>query len=320
MSGAAPVQVTIDAGTADQRLDRLLRRLLPELPLSAVFRLLRSGRIRVDGKKADGALRLVVGMVVEIRAHVTVAAAPARLAPPAAKDPLATKALPAALRPKVVYCDEHLLVVDKPAGLAAQPGTGRDGSNLVEWVRAAFPQVLTATFQPAPAHRLDAGTSGLVAIGLSPAGARGLGAAFREDRVHKVYYAVVHGVPIVGVGSIDAPLRLVEAASAAQPKVVVDPAGSPARTSYEVVRRGPSTSLLRLVLHTGRTHQIRAHLRHLGHPILGDRRYGSSKDLGRRFLLHAGELELPHPVTGAAVQCRAELPAGFWRDSAGGSR
>jgi 23S rRNA pseudouridine955/2504/2580 synthase len=302
--------VVIDTATADQRLDRLLRRILPDLPLSAIYRLLRSGKIRVDGKKADAALRLQVGMTLELRVDAALAK-PAKPSTRPVRSARAARPLPAGLLPRVVFRDDDMMVVDKPAGLAAQPGTGRDGANLVDWLRATLPELCTATFAPAPAHRLDAGTSGLVAVGLSPRGARGLAAAFREDRVEKVYFAVVHGVPVAASGSIDAPLLVREDAAAQAPKVVVAPGGRPALTEFQRVRAGRHTTLLRLRLHTGRTHQLRAHLAHLGHPIVGDRRYGSDRDLGRRFLLHAAELTLPHPVTGEPLRCDSPPPPEF---------
>lgn len=304
---------TLDIGEAEagQRLDRLLRKLLADLPLSAIFRLLRSGRIRVDGRKAEGSLRLVAGMRVQLRLS---GADTAALDPQAAAPPLPAEraaSLAKELQPRIVHRDDDLLIVDKPAGLASQPGSGRAGRNLVDWLLAAELVPRTATFAPAPAHRLDAGTSGLVAIGLSPVGLRGLAAAFRDDAVDKVYQAIVHGVPEPPQGRIDAPLRVVLQAGPREPKVVVDPAGQPAVTDYSVVAHGAGVARLRLVLHTGRTHQLRVHLQHLGHAIVGDRRYGSLRDLGKRFLLHAAELTLPHPRSGERMQFTARPPRDF---------
>ncbi len=293
---------------AGQRLDRFLRKLLRDLPLSAIFRHLRSGAIRVDGRKVEGSLRLAAGMVLQLRlpaADLPTAdpsAAPARVPAPAWTGELA---------PRIVHRDDDVLVVDKPAGLAAQPGSGRAGHDLLAWLGAQPFGAGSATFRPAPAHRLDAGTSGLLAIGLSPLGARGLAAAFRDGTVEKLYRAVVHGVPEPAEGTIELALRVREDAGSRQPKSVVDPQGQPARTDYVVERQGPDVALLRLRLHTGRTHQIRAHLAHLGHPIVGDRRYGSPRDLGRRLLLHAAELRFVHPRTGDPIVCRSRVPREF---------
>jgi 23S rRNA pseudouridine1911/1915/1917 synthase len=192
----------------------------------------------------------------------------------------------------------------------ARGGAG-GGRSLVEWLRRSGRGTRTATFAPSPAHRLDRGTSGLVAIGLSPLGLAGLAAAFRDGRVAKAYTAVVEGVPRPPRGTIDAPLRVVAAADARRPKVVVDAGGKPARTDFRVVERGARVALVHLVPHTGRTHQLRAHLAHLGHPIAGDRRYGARLVGVGRLMLHAAELTLPHPRSGARVHCEEPPPASF---------
>src|SRR5690606_31186382 len=151
----------------------------------------------------------------------------------------------------------------------------------------------------------------LVAIGVSPLGLRGLTAAFREEAVRKVYLAVVAGVPAVARGTIEAPLREVPGASSREPKVAVDARGKPSRTDFEVLERRRGGALLRVEPRTGRTHQIRAHLAHTGHPIVGDVRYGGPRWSGHGFLLHAAELELPHPRTDERVCCTAAPPAAF---------
>lgn len=298
---------------AGQRLDRWLRKLMPQMPLGAIFKHLRAGRVRIDGAKGKQDLRLVTGMLV--RLELPKADLEAVIAAPPKREPSRERpTMPfRGVEPRIIHRDEHMLVIDKPPGMRAQPGSGAGGRDLVSWLDARKLGRRSATFAPAPAHRLDRGTSGLVAIGLSPAGLRGLTAAFRDDRAQKVYFAVVHGVPRAAKGTIDAPLREVPGAFVDAPKVVVDPAGKPARTDYEVVRSRGERALLRLVLHTGRTHQIRAHLAHLGHPIVGDVRYGAKERMGDGFMLHAAELALPHPVTGTLLRLRAELPGSFER-------
>jgi 23S rRNA pseudouridine955/2504/2580 synthase len=305
VSDAGPAAIAISADDADQRLDRWLRRRLPRVPLGALMKHLRTGAIRVDGNKADGALRLRAGMVVTLRLPAADLAAAPRAAAPALRH---RGDVP------IVFRDDDVLVVDKPAALASQPGTGQAGHTLVDWLLAQPFARGTATFRPAPVHRLDRGTSGLDAIGLSPRGLRALAAAFRDDRVHKVYLAVVHGVPVPKQGTIEAPLLVRSDVRTDQPKVVVDPRGQPARTDYEVTRAGAERALLRVVLHTGRQHQIRAHLAHLGHPIVGDCRYGSPVAMGDRFLLHANELTFPHPADGRTVRLVCAPPAMFERE------
>jgi 23S rRNA pseudouridine955/2504/2580 synthase len=309
-------EIALTEAEAGQRLDRYLRKLLRHVPLAAIFRHLRQGDIRVDGKKAEGSLRLRAGMTVRLHLPAAdlqaAAAGPRRSAAPSAParsaraDGNGTSPVP-----RIVYQDEHVLVVAKPAGLAAQPGSGQS-DDIASWLDRQSIGTRTATFRPAPAHRLDRGTSGLVAIGLSPDGLRGLTAAFRGDGVRKVYLAVVHGLPDRARGTIDAPLWQRPDAGSRGAKMVVDARGKPARTDYEVVATGRERSLLRLVLHTGRQHQIRAHLQHLGHPIVGDRRYGSPADLGYgSFLLHAAEIAFPHPCTGELVHCVEDPPPLF---------
>ena len=294
----------IGPGEADQRLDRFLRKLLVQVPLGAIFKHLRAGRIRVDGNKARPELRLCEGMALELRLPPADLAAVAD-APPRRSVP-GQRRRPA-LRPRVVYRGDDLVVVDKPPGLAMQ-ADGHRGDSLVAWLDYKRYGLRTATFAPAPAHRLDRGTSGLVAIGLTPPGLRGLTAAFRDGRAEKWYLAVVDGVPEPRAASIEAPLASVAAALGDQPKVLVTAGGRPARTDYEVVSEFDGRALLRLRLYTGRTHQIRAHLRHLGHPIVGDRRYGNSAGRGQRMLLHAAELIVAHPTR--EKQLRLHAPPG----------
>jgi 23S rRNA pseudouridine955/2504/2580 synthase len=270
--------------------------------LTAIYRLLRQGAIRIDGGRAQQGLRLLAGMQLELRLSEQDLAGMATVvsAPPA-------RSLPVDLVPRIVHQDQDLLVVDKPAGLAVMPGSGQQ-FHLTGWLRSSGLGMRTATFAPAPAHRLDRGTSGLVAIGLSPPGLRGLAAAFREGRAVKYYYALVTGGLPTMRGRIDAPLRVREGGAATEPKVVVSPDGMAACTEYEVLGRAGRYTRLRLGLHTGRMHQIRAHLRHLGCAIVGDRRYGGEACAGPGFCLHAAELQLPHPVTGNLLQWVAAVP------------
>lgn len=309
--------VEMTAAEDGQRLDRYLRKLLPETPLGAIFKMLRRGIIRVDGKKAKENLRLVAGM------HVTLPpSAIPRTSAQAANGALSLRAnaksaatqsarsLSPALTPSIVHRDDDLLVVIKPAGLAVQPGSGHD-HHVLSWLDAQPFGTRTATYRPAPVHRLDRGTSGLLVIGLSPIGSRSLADAFRENQIQKSYVAIVEGVPNPAQATIDVPLWLRENARAHQPKVLVDERGKQARTDYEVLESGRNRALLQLTLHTGRTHQIRAHLGHVGHPIVGDRRYGAAASQGDMFFLHASELTLPHPTSGKRLTFQSAIPDRF---------
>ncbi len=305
---------TLTEADQGQRLDRYLRKALRSMPLSAIFRYLRNGGIRVDGKKAKPELRLVAGM------EITLDLPDADLAPlvegslaPLPKVSRDAAASPAGPRraPVVLYRDADVLIVDKPAGMASQPGSGLFGEDLCSWLDATEAALRTATFAPAPAHRIDRGTSGLVAIGLSPQGLRGLAASFRDGAAHKVYLAVVHGAPDPKRGTIDARLELLASPRKDGPKVQVSLRGQDAVTDYETMVDRGDRALLRVTIRTGRMHQIRAHLAHLGCPIVGDLRYGSTARIGKAFLLHAHELTVGHPRTGEPLRVVAPPPKPF---------
>ncbi|HTO95959.1 MAG TPA: RluA family pseudouridine synthase [Myxococcales bacterium] len=235
----------------------------------------------------------------------------------------------------VVYEDEALLVVDKPAGLALHP-TARYHLTTLTWALAQRHRNAQGE-KPDPAHRLDRETSGLVACGRSPAHTRRLKAAFASRQVEKAYLAVVEGSPPRDRFEIDHPL--VVGGGRVKVKVRVDPAGAPSLTTCEVVRRYQGAALLRCVPRTGRQHQIRAHLQAAGLPLIGDKLYGPSEEIFLRLAesggspappgtfdelitpaeiarlrlwrqaLHASELALPHPVSGETLRFQSPLPA-----------
>jgi len=295
---------TVATAEAGLRLDRWLRRRLPDVGLGGIFRFLRQGVVRVDGAKAKPSLRLVPGMVITL--------------PDGAPSPgVAASAKPeprSALRPTVLLRDPHVWAIDKPPGVPVHGGTGHD-DHVERWVRTVLapklgPAVGGSHFRPAPAHRLDVETSGVLLIGATPEGQRGLAAAFRQDAITKTYLALVSGRPDAESGVIEAPLRRVEARRGDRPKVVVDPGGRMCRTAWRAL--GPSErfsqgagTVLEVQLFGGFMHQIRAHLAHAGHPLLGDARYGGGAG---SFHLHAWRIGLAHPVTAAPVEVEAPPP------------
>ena len=211
---------------------------------------------------------------------------------------------------KLVYADESLLVLDKPSGLLAVPGRGEDKQDcLSSRVQARYPEALVV-------HRLDMATSGLMLLARSRSVQRTLSLAFAAREVHKRYNTVVQGRPAMppqaedGWAVINLPIAL---DWPSRPLRVIDHLlGKPSKTRWQVVAYDPVTDTTRLLLEpvTGRSHQLRVHLQALGHPILGDALYAPAEiqAAAPRLLLHAQQLRLTHPVTGAAMQFVAATP------------
>lgn len=290
---------------AGQRVDRFLRQWLRRAPISMLQRWIRQGQVRIDGERAEPGAMLEVGREFEIVIDQ------ADLAD-FVTEPVSQPDRPG--RPVVHrHQDQHLWIVDKPAGLAVQGGRGLE-DDLQTRVRAAIGPSASKTFRPSPAHRLDRPTSGLVMVGVSAPGLRGLNEALREHRVDKIYLALIEGNLDPTSGLIDAPLRVDDREDDGLTQVDLD--GVEARTRYRVVARGESVSAVRVVLETGRRHQIRAHFQALGHPIVGDVRYDGRARSGfgeHRIALHAERLRLDHPVTGERLDVTSPIPDEFRR-------
>jgi 23S rRNA pseudouridine955/2504/2580 synthase len=287
---------------ADQRVDNFLLRELKGVPRSHVYRLLRGGEVRVNSRRVDATYRLQPGDRVRIP--------PVRVALPAgARKPAAREhGLP------VVFEDEALLVVDKPAGVAVHGGSGVS-HGVIERLRAARPDARMLGL----AHRLDRDTSGLLVVAKKRSALTALHAALREGRVAKRYLVLVKGSWAGGTREVELPLHKYLTA-AGERRVAVKAGGKTSRTCFEPVRRCGDFSLLEARLDTGRTHQIRVHLAHLGFPVAGDDKYGDfelNRALARaglkRMFLHAAALSFVHPATGATLELRARLPAELQR-------
>jgi 23S rRNA pseudouridine955/2504/2580 synthase len=303
------ITFTVTPDAAGQRLDKLVRKALRDVPLSHVYKMFRTRKVRVNGARGRPEQLVVAGDAVVIRGDEE------RLLAPKAAGPAAPKGAPTF---KVLHEDADVLAVDKPAGLAAHPGTGITGATLVEMARAylAVPDDLPPTeFKPSPAHRLDRDTSGVVVVAKTRRAMVALGEAFTSgESVRKTYLALAKGKMPRESGVIDLPLSEHEQTSRSKAQRGVN--FQEARTRWKVLSSMKEASLLSVGIETGRTHQIRRHLEAVGHPVAGDRRYGDFAfnraarqrwGLARMFL-HAWKLELPHPVTGAPLRLEAELP------------
>lgn len=211
----------------------------------------------------------------------------------------------------VVSEDEHLVVVDKPAGLVVHPGAGNPDRTLVNGLLARYPSIASVgdPVRPGIVHRLDVGTSGLMVVARTEESYEALVEAMAQRRVHRRYTALVGGHPAHARGVIDAPIGR----SRRDPlRMTVTSDGREARTHYRVEQEYDQpfdAALLRCDLETGRTHQIRVHLSEIGHPVVGDTRYGGRPTSLERPFLHARELSFTHPITGDEISVTSDLPA-----------
>ena len=220
---------------------------------------------------------------------------------------------PSALIADIVYEDDYLLVVDKPAGVAVHFGQGRRSGTLVDALMEKYPQlsVLGPRDRPGIVHRIDMDTSGLLVVALTKEITDKLSSAIRERRVSRRYVALVDGIPERSAAIVEGPIGRDQTDPTRR---AIDPYGRPARTRYAVVRSygkdGRRVSLLHVKLETGRMHQIRVHLRGIGHPVIGDHTYkGRRTVMGlQRQFLHACQLEFQHPVTNETMSFDSDLP------------
>ncbi len=204
----------------------------------------------------------------------------------------------------IAYEDEHLLVINKPAPLASQSSAGHPDDSLENAVFAYLG--CPEDFIYRPVNRLDKGTSGLMAVAKTPHAQHRLQQLLHTRDFQRIYLAVVEGVPEPARGTIDAPIAKVDAASIRRH---VCPEGKPSVTHYQVERVRGQRALVRLRLETGRTHQIRVHMSHMGWPVCGDFLYGTElPQLPGRFALHSAEVALVHPITGEKLRLTAPLP------------
>ena len=273
-----------------QRIDNFLLRELKGVPKSHVYRVLRSGEVRVNSGRVKPDYRLRTGDKVRIP--------PMRVAE---KQPVKLRPLDLPIK----YEDDALVIVDKPSGVAVHGGSGVS-FGVIESLRAARPQAKFLEL----AHRLDRDTSGLLILCKKRSALVELHRMLREGEVGKVYLAVVKGVAQKSLELRESLHKYVTASG--ERRVAVQPDGVKALTKTRKLKDDGEFSLLEVQLLTGRTHQIRVHLAHAGHPIVGDDKYGDfalNRQLKQRLLLHAARLAFRHPVTGESMKLESPLPA-----------
>ncbi|MDR0450859.1 MAG: RluA family pseudouridine synthase [Treponema sp.] len=300
MAGS-PVELLAAPGDEGRRLDRVLRKALPRLPLSRIHRLLREGRIRVDGRRAGPGDRLRAGQIIRVPAEE---AGPAAGGERGSRPGRAEPAPPDPGELDIIFESPDLLALNKPAGLAVHGARSLD-TRVRAYLGPRLPPSLS--FKPGPLHRLDRPTSGIVVFSASLAGARFFSALLREGSLVKHYLALAEGpVEAAGVWE-DGLLRDRDRRKTLRAEEGADGAsrGKGARTRFKPLCRIRDFTLLELEPDTGRTHQIRAQAAFHGHPLAGDRKYGGGPSPvpkspdgtgpGISFLLHAWRLEIPPP-------------------------
>jgi len=292
-------RLTVDAESAGQRLDNFLLRILKGVPKTHVYRVIRSGEVRVNKGRASADTRLEGGDEIRV--------------PPMRLPERPVIAVPAREFP-LLFEDEHLLAIDKPAGVAVHGGSGVS-SGVIEQLRRARPQARFLEL----VHRLDKETSGVLLLAKKRSALTALQEQFRARETRKLYSALVAGAWPQSLKVIDLPLHKALDSAGERHVRVVSPAHDDGRRALTIVRSTQACgdfTLLDIGLRTGRTHQIRVHLAHSGYPIVGDPKYGDfalNKRLARerrfaRMFLHARELAFDHPASGEPITLDAPLP------------
>ncbi|HEY0043373.1 MAG TPA: RluA family pseudouridine synthase [Allosphingosinicella sp.] len=304
-------QFTVDAEDDGIRLDRWFKRHLPDANFNTVSRWARTGQLRINGKRATPGDRIEQGQVIRVPPADPVSEAAASAKPKVEHKQLSEDEI-AFVNEIVIHRDAQAIVVNKPPGLATQGGTKTkthlDG--LLDGLANEAGQ------RPKLVHRLDKDTSGVLLLARTPRSAAYFSKSFSGRTARKVYWAVVMGVPSIDDGYIDLPLAKQPGTGGEKMHVEEGEGGLPSRTRYRVIERaGNRAAWVELQPLTGRTHQLRVHMEAIGHPIVGDGKYGGAEAfltgaISRKLHLHARRLRIDHP-DGGQIDVTAELPNHF---------
>lgn len=284
------------------RIDRWFKRHYPQVGFGKLQKIMRKGEVRLDGKRVKGKERLEAGQMIRVPPLGEGAAAPAQSEKPRLSDKQIAE-----VQSWVLYKDDDVIVINKPAGLPTQGGTGQSKhlDGMLEGLRFG------SKHRPRLVHRLDKDTSGALLLGRSPKAAGWLAEAFKSRDTDKRYFALVKGVPNPSEGRIQ--LKMEKAPIKGNERMVVSPDGKKSVTDYMLADKAqPSAAWLALKPLTGRTHQLRLHCAEMGHPIIGDGKYGGSEafltgSISRKLHLHSYFIRFPHPE-GGEVTVTAPLP------------
>lgn len=291
-------EFTVEPAEAGQRLDRFLAARMPELSRSRIQNLIREGAFTLNGRKTRPSDELKSGDTAggEI--------------PP----DRSAEALPQDIPLTFLHEDEHLAVVNKASGMVVHPAHGNLDGTLVNALLHRFGGLssIGGVERPGIVHRLDKETSGCIVVARTDAAHQSLSEQFAGRSVDKIYLAVCQGVPDPRTGTVETHMAR-HPQDRIRMAVVPPPAGKSAVTDYEVLSILGQDALVKCTLHTGRTHQIRVHMKHLGHPLLGDEIYARLARQTRtgRLMLHAWQLGFTHPATGQRMKFQAEIPPEF---------
>lgn len=291
---------TVPEGSRRERADKVLAHAFPEHSRAAIQRAMEAGLVKADGKVIDQSQDVGPGQVLEFSLPEVVAAE--------------IRAVDIPL--DVIFEDKHLIVLNKAAGMVVHPGTGTGEDTMVHALLSHCAGELSGiggVERPGIVHRLDKETSGLLVVAKNDTAHRALADQFASRTLKKEYVAIVSGVPKNDIGTID---RSIARHPVHRHRMTTGEGGRPSRTDWAIEKKfGEKAALLRCRIHTGRTHQIRVHLKSLGHPVFGDTTYGWKQDpklpVPPRVMLHAEHLVFTHPVSGKIMDLTAPLPKDF---------